>query len=203
MRRQITIALALLALILGLGPAMAQDATDAALQERTNPNADSHAGESGLTIVGTVREVRDNQLLLDSTTGVVHIQIVDQTTGPRDLPPGSQVTVDYTRTGQGVMIAQQIRPEGLQAEVEVAETPVAVTEVEVEAETNELAETDVAVTPEPETFDESDQFDTEERMASATTSDEELPQTGSDLPAIALLGLIGLAGAGALRRLQS
>jgi LPXTG-motif cell wall-anchored protein len=195
MRRQITIALALLALILGLGPAMAQDATDAALQERTNPNADSHAGESGLTIVGTVREVRDNQLLLDSTTGVVHIQIVDQTTGPRDLPPGSQVTVDYTRTGQGVMIAQQIRPEGLQAEVEVAETPVAVTEVE--------AETDVAVTPEPETFDESDQFDTEERMASATTSDEELPQTGSDLPAIALLGLIGLAGAGALRRLQS
>ena len=195
MRRQITIALALLALLLGLGPAMAQDATDAALQERTNPNADSHAGESGLTIVGTVREVRDNQLLLDSTTGVVHIQIVDQTTGPRDLPPGSQVTVDYTRTGQGVMIAQQIRPEGLQAEVEVAETPVAVTEVE--------AETDVAVTPEPETFDESDQFDTEERMASATTSDEELPQTGSDLPAIALLGLIGLAGAGALRRLQS
>jgi LPXTG-motif cell wall-anchored protein len=201
MRRQITIALALLALILGLGPAMAQDATDAALQERTNPNADSHAGDSGLTIVGTVQEIDDEQLVLNSATGVVHIRIDDQTTGPRELAAGSQVTVDYTRTGQGVMIARQIRPEGLQAEAEVAETPVVVTEVE--AETNELAETDVAVTPEPETFDESDRFDTEERLASATTSDEELPQTGSDLPAIALLGLIGLAGAGALRRLQS
>ena len=33
--------------------------------------------------------------------------------------------------------------------------------------------------------------------------DEELPQTGSDLPLVALVGLIGLAGAGALRRLAS
>ena len=96
-------------------PAIAQEAgtttaTGETLQEeRTNPSSDSIAPDSGLTLSGTVVSWNDQQLVLKTVTGVEHVQLQSHTVRPSTFTAGEPVTVDYTRTSQGVMIAKQIR----------------------------------------------------------------------------------------------
>ena len=108
-----------LMVVLGLlaMPAIAQEegtttAGETLQEERTNPSADSIAPDSGLTLSGTVVSWNDQQLVLQTVTGVEHVQLQQNTVRPSTFTVGESVTVDYTRTSQGVMIAQQIRPMG-------------------------------------------------------------------------------------------
>ena len=198
MLRKTTLFLAASALVLS-APIAAQNAADSNL-ERTNVNADNIGPSNVLTIEGTVTEASDEHLRLKTDTGIHQIQIVDPELGVSHIEVGTRVSVDYTRTTQGVMIAKMVRPMTGTAE-----------SGSVTVRSEPATGADVAVTPPP--ADEPLAADQEidgwgtgsretDRQAS-TTMDDQLPQTGSDLPAVALLGLIGLAGAGALRRLAS
>lgn len=200
MRRFMTTLVTAAALLVTAGPMMAQGTP--LTEERTQPGADSHGPTDGLTIHGTVEEFDGDQLTLRTETGVQHIQIIPETAFPGDLEPGTEVAVDYNRTTSGVMIANQIRLGGAGVDVGMESTTTTAT-VETREQDGNL-EADLVTTTEPETTRDFDtdttrDFDT---RAEATTADE-LPSTGSDLPLIALLGLIGLAGAGALHVLRS
>lgn len=218
MLRKTTILLAATALVLSAAPMVAQDAATGT-PERTNVDAANLGPANPLTVEGTVREVKGTDLVLETSTGIHHIQLVDLALDRSQLEPGTRVSVDYNRNSQGVMIAQNVRlaesksaessSDGMatgstrQADVSTGTTTSATTEDSAMTET----EADLAEADEPLDQDSaSDRWATasqeNDEMASATT-DETLPQTGSDLPLIALLGLAGFAGAGALRRLAS
>lgn len=199
MKRSIFTVMAALALLLAM-PAMAQE--EEPYQDRTNPDARSIAPGSGLTLTGTVVEWNDEQLVVRTATGVEHIQIVPDTQKPVALEPGQNVSVDYTRTSQGVMIAQQIRPEGVAAETTVD------TESSLTADTTAGLEAEADLDTEVET-----EFDTDVETTTADTDfesdldtgvdaeDESLPATGSKLPLAGLLGLLCVAAALGVRSL--
>jgi hypothetical protein len=113
MKRSIFAVLAALAL-LGAAPLVAQQQENGRqpYESRTNPNAPNITDQSGLTITGTVVKSTDKQLTLRTIDGIEHVQLVPSTEKPVDLTAGENVSVDYTRNDQGVMIARKIRPEG-------------------------------------------------------------------------------------------
>ena len=210
MKRSIFTVMAALALLLAM-PVVAQE--EEPYEDRTNPDARSIAPGSGLTLTGTVVEWNDKQLVVRSATGVEHFQILPDTQKPVDLQPGQNVSVDYTRTSQGVMIAQQIRPEGVTAEVTsettvdtesslTADTEVdepAIDEPDVTAGLETEVETDLDTDVETTTADADFESDLDTGLDEETTYDEPLPATGSKLPLVGLLGLLGVAAALGLR----
>lgn len=221
MKRSIFAVFAALTLLLAAPAVAQQEETELEPYEsRTNPDADSITEDSGLTITGTVVEWNDEQLTLRTTTGVEHIQILPNTDRPVELTAGENVTVDYTRTSQGVMIAQEIRAEGADTDVATTElqtdtrTDTTRTETELEADvdtnldTGTTTDRDLDADARLDTqagleTDVDTDLDTEadaDFRADAdldTTLDDQdsLPATGSDLPLVALLGLLSVAAA--------
>lgn len=203
MKRTIFTILAVFALIVAM-PAVAQQELE---QSRTNPDARSIAPGSGLTITGTVVEWDDKQLVIKTTTGAQHIQLTPQTAKPVELEVGESVSVDYTRTSQGVMIAQKIRTQG-EVAAQSAETTTATTDLTAEAdlkadvETRDEIETDVTTDfdadVETTTADTGD-GDAYGQEADSFQSESDLPATGSELPLLALLGLLSVAAAFGVR----
>lgn len=229
MKRSMFALFACLALLLA-APVVAQEETAEETQpyeSRTNPDARSIAGDSGLTLSGTVVEWNDKQLTLRTTTGVEHIQIVPDTDKPVELTAGQTVSVDYTRTSQGVMIAQEIRAEGTATGEEsnlTATEPMPETDVTAESELDTTATAEVDTTMDQdldtdtsmnEDFDADASLDTQAELETDvdtdldtqadfeadadldTTMDDQdsLPATGSELPLVALLGLLSVAAA--------
>lgn len=196
MKRTIFTILAAFALVLAMPAVAQQDLEDT----RTNPNADSTAPGSGLTIDGTVVEWDDKQLVLRTTTGIQHIQLIPQTNRPVEFEVGENVSVDYTRTRQGVMIAQKIRPEGELAEPSVETTATSELTVETETDGEMQAEVETDVTTDFDTDVETTTADTElERETESFETESDLPATGSELPLLALLGLFSVAAAVGVR----
>lgn len=217
---------AVLALVLAM-PAVAQEELD---ESRTNPDARSMAPGSGLTITGTVVEWDEKQLVIQTATGVEHIQLTPQTEKPVEFEVGENVSVDYTRTAQGIMIAQKIRTGGAVTGEATATTelttdtqPIDETEP-MEADADLTAETDTALDTESDldanaglqadvrTEDELEtdvttDLDTDVETTTADTGYEDdfgaetyeqesdLPATGSELPLLALLGLLSVVAA--------
>ena len=232
MKRAMFALFAALALVFAM-PAVAQEETQdpelEAYETRTNPNADSHAPGSGLTITGTVEEVNDEQLTLRTATGIQHIQLVPKTQKPVDLQVGQNVSVDYTRTGQGIMIAQKVRTGGevtdeattttattnLTAETEPMEAEADLTAetdtesdfdanagLQADVETENAWETETDVTTDLDTDVETTTADTgydDDLGADTYEQESDLPATGSELPLLALLGLLSLAAAFGVR----
>lgn len=211
MKRSIFAVVSVMALLLAV-PAVAQQEEDS----RTNPDARSFAPGSGLTIAGTVVEANDEQLVIQTATGTEHIQIVPNTQRPVDLQPGVGVSVDYTRTSQGVMIAQTIRTAGEVGEATVDTTASSLTtetdadldtDVAVETETDLAADTDTDVTADLDTESDLDadaDFDADldtDTTTAGSSFDEDLPATGSRLPLLGLLGLLTVAAALGVRSL--
>lgn len=201
MRRAMFAMFAALALVLAM-PAVAQQELD---DSRTNPDARSMAPGSGLTITGTVVEVNEKQLTLRTATGVEHVQLVPQTDKPVELEVGETVSVDYTRTAQGILIAQKIRTEGtmdeptaprsdLTAETDAdLETDAELrTEDRMETDARTDLDTDVRTTTADTAYDDDFRADTYEQESA-------LPATGSELPLLALLGLLSVAAAFGVR----
>lgn len=217
MKRSMFAIFAAFALLLS-APLAAQDETVQPYESRTNPNADSIAGDSGLTITGTVAEWNDEQLQIKTATGIEHIQIVPNTQWSSNLTKGQEVSVDYTRTTQGVMIASKIRTSG--ALVDDTDTVTATTTTSLNTDTtadmdmeadadvdadadwnNDTMEAEADVTAD---FDADTNLDDQEYQAGLDTEDEwdtndELPATGSELPLLGLLGLLSLVAAVGVR----
>jgi uncharacterized OB-fold protein len=109
MKRSLSIALAAL-VVLAL-PVMAQQTQQEleGIEQRTNPDARSVGPGAGLTLTGTVVEFNDQQLVVQTTTGRQHFQLIDLQV-PTGVQVGDRVAIDYTRTEQGVMIAREVRP---------------------------------------------------------------------------------------------
>ncbi len=217
MKRSMFAIFAAFALLLS-APLAAQDETVQPYESRTNPDAGSIAGDSGLTITGTVVEWNDEQLQIDTTTGVEHIQIVPNTQWSSTLTEGQEVSVDYTRTSQGVMIASKIRTSG--AMVNDTDTVTATTtssldtdthadmDLEADADMNADADwNDGTMEAEADVnadFDADTDLDDQNYQADLDTEDEwdtndELPATGSELPLLGLLGLLSLVAAVGVR----
>jgi hypothetical protein len=216
-------------------PAIAQEegsttATGETLQEeRTNPSSDSIAPDSGLTLSGTVVSWNDQQLVLKTVTGVEHLQLQSNTVRPSTLTAGEAVTVDYTRTSQGVMIAKQIRLGGTMDSTTTSTTTtltepatgtgVAGTKIGdgIDQETELEQDVEEAVADVGEAADEvgaelsevDDAVEEEVEEAANTSIDDDdsignadaLPATGGKAPLAALLGLLAIGAAVALRRL--
>ncbi len=79
-------------------------------QRRTRAHHESWGPGQGLTIVGEVRSVNREALVVDTTTGAENVVL---TPGTRimveDLDEGDRVAIDYVRNTQGVIIAEQVR----------------------------------------------------------------------------------------------
>lgn len=208
MKRVIFAMLAVFALVLAM-PAVAQEEID---ESRTNPDARSMAPGSGLTITGTVVEWDDKQLVIQTATGVEHIQLTPRTEKPVEFEAGETVSVDYTRTAQGVMIAQKIRPEGaVTGEATTATTDLTAdtdadldTEADLDAnaslqaDVNTYEDTETDVTTDLDTDVEATTADTgydDDLDADTYEQESDLPATGSELPLLALLGLLSVAAA--------
>ena len=207
MKRSIFTVIAAMSLLLAV-PVVAQQ--EEPYESRTNPDARSIAPGSGLTITGTVVEVNDKQLVISTATGDQHIQILPDTQKPVDLQPGVGVSVDYTRTSQGVMIAQTIRTAGAAGEATVDTSASALTtETDADLDTDVAVETETDLTTDANLDTESDldtnadfDADLDDDTATADTSfDEDLPATGSRLPLLGLLGLLTVAAALGVRSL--
>lgn len=217
MKRSMFAIFAAFALLLS-APLAAQDETVQPYESRTNPDADSIAGESGLTITGTVVEWNDEQLQISTATGVEHIQIVPNTQWSSNLTKGQEVSVDYTRTGQGVMIASKIRTSGALVDDTDTVTATTTTSLNTDTDVDTTADLDVDAdadadwnddTVEAEAdvtadFDADTDLDDQEYQADLDTEDEwdtndELPATGSELPLLGLLGLLSLVAAVGVR----
>jgi hypothetical protein len=223
MKRSILSILVMLALVL-TAPVIAQEAQEElpaeneALQEtwdnRTQPDADSIVGDSALTITGTVQEWTDDQIALKTDTGVHHIKVLPNTDWDGELTVGEWVSIDYTRTTQGVMIAELVRSQGqVQTESTVTETTTSSLntdadvesdmEMDTEAEMDMEADADMDLDTETEVtadFDADADLSDDDYQADLDTedewdSDDELPATGSELPLLGLLGLLSLVAA--------
>lgn len=219
MRHSIFSVLAVLTLLVATPALAQQEKTGTEIQPyetRTNPDAGSITGQSGLTLTGTVVEWNDEQLTLHTTTGIEHIQIVPDTQHPVELTAGEDVSVDYTRTSQGVMIAQKIRTQGSVAEsnVDVTTRELATdtepmdesmgAEVETETQVGTGAtmeddfDTDADLSAQADVDAESD-LDTEADLDTTMDDQDSLPATGSELPLVGLLGLLSVAAAVGVR----
>lgn len=213
MKRVLFTMLAVFALVLAM-PAVAQEELD---ETRTNPDARSIAPGSGLTITGTVVEWDEKQLVIQTTTGTQHIQLTPNTEKPVELDAGESVSVDYTRTSQGIMIAQKIRPEGAvtgEATTTATTDLTADTDADLEADADLDANADLQAdvdTYEDTETDVTTDLDTDVEATTADTGydddlgadtyeqDSDLPATGSELPLLALLGLLSVAAAFGVR----
>ena len=219
MKRVMFAMLAVFALVLAM-PAVAQEELD---ESRTNPDARSIAPGSGLTITGTVVEWDEKQLVIQTATGAEHIQLTPRTEKPVEFKTGENVSVDYTRTAQGIMIAQKIRPEGAVTGEATTATTAVTTESNLTADTEPMdetepleAETDLDVnadlqadvdTYEDTETDVTTDLDTDVETTTADTGydddlgadtyeqESDLPATGSELPLLALLGFLSVAAA--------
>jgi hypothetical protein len=207
MKRVMFAMLAVFALVLAM-PAVAQEELD---ESRTNPDARSIAPGSGLTITGTVVEWDEKQLVIQTATGTEHIQLTPRTEKPVEFEVGENVSVDYTRTAQGIMIAQKIRPEGA---VTGKATTTATTDLtadtdadldanaDLQADVDTYEDTETDVTTDLDTDVEATTADTgydDDLGADTYEQDSDLPATGSELPLLALLGLLSVAAAFGVR----
>jgi len=226
-----TVAIALLLLMLTPMVAQAQqsgtqDQNAQPEQTRTRPGAADIAPGSGLTLRATVKEVRDNQLVLDTPTGTRHVQLTDRTRKPVNLAAGQDVAVDYTRTTQGVMIAKDIRrvSEGQVAEETSTMTDQQSQQNEPATMETDSMESDSMETAEAGTMDqdrdqdqmnrgtETEQYASNQASSSSmgtetdamsTSERDRMPTTASELPLAALMGLLALGGAVAFHTVRS
>lgn len=206
MKRSMLAIFAAFALLLA-APVLAQEsnlAENEAQQEandnRTQPDADSTTGDSALTITGTVHSWTDDQIALKTDTGVHHIKVLPNTDWDGELTVGEWVSIDYTRTGQGIMIAELVRSQGqVQTESTVVETTTTSTntEMDMEADVDVNADTDWNDGELDAEADVTADFDADADLNTGDEldSNDELPATGSELPLLGLLGLLSLVAA--------
>jgi LPXTG-motif cell wall-anchored protein len=164
--------------------------TQGTTEERTNPTSATHSEDPGLTATGTVVSWNDDEVVINTATGPTHVKLLPSTLGARTFTEGESIAIDFSRNEQGVLLAKQIRASETVTGSEVANTS-AVAEVKEEVDeaamsTKNALNPPVATPPAPET--------------TTVSTPANLPATASNSPLLALLGLVALGGAVALRR---
>src|SRR6185503_6263979 len=150
-------------------------------EERTNPVVPTHGPGSGLTASGSVVSSNDEEIVLRPATGLNHFTLIPATTGVTAFTEGQRLTIDFTRNEQGVLIAQQVRPEGSTTS-ELVTPGAAATGVATEIDTTASTTTTPAAVPESTTT----------TTTTETETENNLPGTGSNAPLAGLLGLLAL-----------
>jgi hypothetical protein len=194
-------------------PMVAQTTGASPEDARTNPSARSAAGDSKLTIEGTISSMNDSEIVLATETGAEHIKLTDTTQVAVGLKTGDRVSVDYTRTSMGVMLGQLVRSASAAAVAGSATThsePMADKPMAASA-SNHTAK---ATAPDAAMANDSAKANRPLVAANTTTTDSEygnsqsearaprnerLPQTASNLPLVLVLGLGSAVGAFGLR----
>lgn len=186
--KRTTLCILTLFALLAVLPLAAQTGSDET--ERTNPNARSLAPHSGLTLQGTATSWNDQELVLETETGIEHLVLTRDVNLPAGLSEGDQVAVDYTRNSQGTMIAKEVRLMG-DAEGGAQVTTSVTTEAQAESSDSEQMARQES---EPMAAGEA---------AYDSGMDDELPATGGNGPLVLLLGLVAVTGAAGLKVLAS
>lgn len=161
--------------------------------------AQSNMGNTSTTgstfAVGTVESIASDSVTIILESGdQLTILLGDHTVGKQYLLNGSRVRIDYRSNDNGVAVAEEIEVGGGEP-AKVAAAPVVRYETEQNAPVQKTYRAEptkpVTTTPrytEPETV-----------VAQAEPRTYDLPATASWMPGLALLGLLSLAGAVALR----
>lgn len=165
---------------------------------------------------GTVVNMTDDAIMIERPDGGQLTFFIDEhTVGVIDYQPGTRVRIDYIRAEDGRMMAREIigpgeaeaaditaetePPAGESQVTDIETTPsTATTEVE-DVEVQAEAETEMHAEAETDLGTEDEWADTDAQAGFGEETDT-LPATASELPLVALLGLLALAGAVAVRR---
>jgi LPXTG-motif cell wall-anchored protein len=157
-------------------------------------------------IIGDVVSVNDHELVVDNDRGEqVTLAMDSHTLVPTDLAPGMPMRVEFKTMKDGTTYARRIVPmrdmaatdrEMASAEVEENEdqTPTEAAETSATDEGHYMLASATDGTPAAEVKEEA----AEHELATTSGEDSErLPQTASEMPLLALLAGLALAGAGA------
>jgi MYXO-CTERM domain-containing protein len=170
-------------------------------EERTNAAVPTHTEDSGLTASGTAVSWNDQELVLKTSTGLMHFKFVPETVGANStFQEGQAVSVDFTRNEQGVLIAKQVRlgdvaaapPQGITTTGATAAGEAVATTVDQGTNLNDSTTTTNTTTTASTTTGDT---------TSGTSTSSSMPATASASPLVALLGLLALGAAAGLRRL--
>ena len=191
---------------------------EATTETRTNATAPMHSNDPGLTANGNVVSWNDEEVVLKSASGLLHLKLLPTTTGSRTFSEGQSLSIDYSRNEQGVLLAKQIRSGG-ELTTPATTTPGAAVPGSVGATASNVGEAveegveetvgadvdkDGAIgTRGAPTGSGTDTASTSTTTTESTAVDtsSNLPATGSNGPLVGLLGLLALGGAAAIRRL--
>lgn len=95
------------------GNSVAREVRQAMKEEQTSTRAHHRAYSSrGLTMIGEVMSVKDDALVVSTITGAEHVVLTPDTRmsiEKEDIDKGEMVAVDYNRSTQGVIIAEEVR----------------------------------------------------------------------------------------------
>lgn len=80
-------------------------------QRTTRAHAESWGVGHGHTLTGEIVSVEDDALKVRTTTGIENVVLLPDTERLAELDKGDRVAVDYIRSTQGAIIAQQVRSE--------------------------------------------------------------------------------------------
>lgn len=145
--------------------------------------------------VGTVESIASDSVTIILESGdQLTILLGDHTVGKQYLLNGSRVRIDYRNNDNGVAVAEEIEVGGGEP-AQVAAAPVVTYETERNTPTPQTyrAEPTTPITTTPR------YTEPERVIAQAEPRTYNLPATASWMPGLALLGLLSLAGAVALR----
>ena len=174
-------------------------------EERTNPAVPTHTQDSGLTASGSVVSWNDQEIVLRTSTGLTHFKLVPETVGANNtFQEGQNLSIDFTRNEQGVLIAKQVRmdmaaapPQGITTTGATAAGEAVGATVDQATTPNDSTTTTGTTTGTPSEMNAS----TTSSTTTGTTTGTSMPATASESPLVALLGLMALGAAAGLRRL--
>ena len=165
------------------------------------PATDAYIVATQPMIAGRVARVNDHMIAIDTDQGHrVALEMDSRTLVPTDLQSGMGVRVEYRTMENGTRLANRIVPiwDYEMNERELANVEMEYTEDAVVAQNEPSASSTTPATSE-ETAEQG------APVSSDRDEDRRLPHTASQLPLVALLGLLALGAAGALmmnRRLR-
>jgi LPXTG-motif cell wall-anchored protein len=149
-------------------------------------------------ISGRVVAVNDHQLVVDTDQGErVTLAMDSRTMVPTDLAPGMLMRVDFTTLKNGEYYARRITP--MRGMVEPSREMASATTSENQGVAASYASNTGAAAPEQLAQNEANPpSSTGEQTQTSTTEEKSLPQTASDQPLLALIGLLALSAAAVL-----
>ncbi len=196
MKRAMFCAIAVLAL--SAGAALAADPT-------MIPNTTDYVLATQPMIAGTIVSVSDHAVVVDTHEGEqITLRLDSRTLVPADLSPGMVARIDFKLMDNGDYYAQRINPVREEISEVTAETQHAYMGTEAGVAYAENTSTyggqAATETHAHEPAQAQANVETQETGQTAATEhqEENLPQTASNQPLIALLGLLALGAAGAV-----